>query len=212
MHLWTIYEPTRWKTVMLFLNNLISSHQLYFKLASIMADAVVFLFPVVLLALYLYGYRYRLDIYKTGSIKIFLWVVVAIVVTILIQQFVRKDRPETLPGLQLILSHVPTMSFPSDHATVGFAMGVWLLLLWYDIKKYLDNKTIYALGIMLIILVTLMSISRVAVGIHWFTDIFVWAVIGIIWAHTTHKIWLIKKISVRISVMIDRMLSVIWKL
>lgn len=212
MHTWTIYEPSWWKDFMLSLNHIISSNWLLFDIISICTDAVVFLFPIILLWLYLYGYKNKLDIYKNGSIKVMSWVVIAMIITIIIQQFVRKDRPESLPWLDLILAHVPTVSFPSDHATVGLAVSVWILLLGISIKKYLSNKKIYNIWIVLIILSLLMVLSRVAVAIHWTTDVLVGAIIWTIWAYIAYRRDLINKVSSFIVNMIDKVLSIFWKI
>lgn len=212
MQTWTIYEPSWWKNFMLFLNDLVSSNQFIFKFASICADAVVFLFPIILLWFYLYGYKNNQLLYKKGSIKILLWIIIAIIVTILTQQFVWKDRPESLPWLDLILAHVPTMSFPSDHATVWFAMWMGSILFGLMIKRYLNNTKIYNRSILLLILIILMVLSRVAVAIHWTTDIIAGAVIWAICAYIAYRFKLFEKLSNWIVSIIDRILSIFWEI
>jgi undecaprenyl-diphosphatase len=61
-------------------------------------------------------------------------------------------------------SHDP--SFPSDHATAGFAIAVALLL---------RNRR---LGVIALVVATLMSVSRVAVGIHYPGDVVAGAAVG----------------------------------
>ncbi len=211
MHTWTIYEPSWWKTFMLHLNNLASVNNISFDMISLCADVVVFFFPIILLSFYIYWYRYKLDLYKKGSIKILLWIIISIAITMVIQQFITKDRPETLPWLQLILAHVPTMSFPSDHATVWFAMSVGTIFFGSILKKYLNNNKVYYLSIVLLILVILMVLSRVAVAVHWTTDIIAWSIVWILWAYISYRLKLFDKISYLISNTIDKILSIFWK-
>ena len=93
-----------------------------------------------------------------------------------IQHFVTKARPESLPGLELILKHLPTISFPSDHATVSMAIAIGTVL----VAKQMGWKRILLLGILLIDVSIIMSVSRVAVAIHRPTDIIAGWGIGMI--------------------------------
>ncbi|PIQ06905.1 MAG: hypothetical protein COW72_01430, partial [Candidatus Nealsonbacteria bacterium CG18_big_fil_WC_8_21_14_2_50_37_10] len=87
-----------------------------------------------------------------------------------------SPRPFIESQVNLLLSHEPTSSFPSGHAALFFAIATVV---------YFYNKKA---GILFFLASFLISISRVFAGIHWPTDIFVGALVGIFSA------WLIMKI------------------
>ena len=86
------------------------------------------------------------------------------------------DKLTTSP-VSLLLNHPATSSFPSGHA--AFYFGLSTIVYFYNKK----------LGILFLISSSLISISRVFVGVHWPSDILVGAVIGIFSG------WMVKKIS-----------------
>ena len=113
---------------------------------------------------------------------------VAALINIVIQQFVTKDRPETvLTGTQhLLLEHLPTNSFPSDHAAVSMAFaialvcGVIYVIVRYSKKNdtshthFMENRKKFIwLGVFFLAASLIMSVARVAVGVHRPTDILV---------------------------------------
>jgi undecaprenyl-diphosphatase len=75
--------------------------------------------------------------------------------------------PQLIPQVQKFFYEPSVSSFPSTSATVtfAFAFGIWL-----------ENKRI---GVLLLCMAALMSISRVYIGIHYPSDILAGAVIGI---------------------------------
>lgn len=180
----TLFEPSRGKYILGLLNHLVSSNQIIFHSTSIAADIFVFLYPILLIGLVIQGTRNQKPELAKGSFKIFWGVLFAVLITIIIQQLIRKDRPESLPGLQLILQHVPTISFPSDHATVSAAIaaGTWLL------GKGLENSTIKQFGFILFVIAILMGLARVAVAVHRPTDILAWWAIWIFWWYIWYKL------------------------
>jgi undecaprenyl-diphosphatase len=80
------------------------------------------------------------------------------------------DRPrpyEAHPGdAHLLLSPSPDPSFPSDHATGAYAIAVAILLR--------HRKA----GVLALVLATLVSVSRVALGTHYPTDVLGGAALG----------------------------------
>ncbi|MDP1689667.1 MAG: phosphatase PAP2 family protein [bacterium] len=93
-------------------------------------------------------------------------------VTELIRFFYHRPRPFLdLPVHQLLTS--TEWSFPSGHATFFFAVAT---------AVYLHNKK---WGIGFFIATVLMTVSRVAAGIHYPSDIIVGAFIGIVVAYAT---------------------------
>lgn len=185
-----IYEPQWWKELMSALNHYISSNIYLFKIASLLSDFIVFAFPVLLIWLYRTGRKNNNKERQYYSLGIFLATCISAWINIIIQFFVVKDRPETLAGLKLILSHLPTMSFPSDHASVSMWFAIaFLLFFWRSQKIY------RVLGFCLIVGSIIMGICRTAVAVHRPSDILVGRIIGIVWAYLSYKLCQIMRIK-----------------
>lgn len=115
---------------------------------------------------------------KKWLILIFLWTIVALITSLIIQQFVNIDRPEQHleAGWKLLLDHLPDASFPSDHATVSMAFWMWLILTGY--KRWAQ---------ILLIPFLLMNISRVVAWVHWPFDILVWTIVWLWMSYITYR-------------------------
>lgn len=173
-------EPSWWQSLLTWLNHVVSGNATLFHTATILADIFVFAYPILLVVLFVYGRKHKRIHYQHQSLQILSSVAVATMITILIQQLIRKDRPESLPGLQLILAHVPTISFPSDHATVSMAIAVGTMLVRRHNKSRYSGGTKY-IPRALLVCSLIMGIARVAVAIHRPSDIAAWRIIGIVW-------------------------------
>lgn len=95
----------------------------------------------------------------------------------LIRVFWSRSRPFIENNVNLLIGHENTGSFPSGHA--AFYFGLSTVVYFYNKK----------LGIMFLIASSLVSISRVFVGVHWPSDILAGAIVGIFCG------WLVIKIS-----------------
>lgn len=184
-----IIEPLRGQQLMVSLNSRIVKHDLLVRLLPWTADIFVFTYPVYLVGLYLRGVRKQNDYYQYASFAIAFSAWVAAVTNTVIQYFGDKKRPEIaiLFKDNLILPHLPTDPFPSDHAAVSAAIAMSTLLRWLKHKDPIFLKVSlffwFACGIM--------SFSRVAVAIHWPTDILVGICVGVFSA------WFLFRNSVR---------------
>ena len=83
------------------------------------------------------------------------------------------------PNSSLTYYHRPSYSFPSDHAAALFAVCFSLWLSGY--KK---------LALFIFILALLMSIARIAAGLHWPSDILGGIVVGF---SSAYLIWILDK-------------------
>jgi undecaprenyl-diphosphatase len=72
------------------------------------------------------------------------------------------------PQAHLFLSHAADPGFPSDHATAAFAIAFALVLR--------DRLT----GIVALVLALLLSVGRVALGVHYPSDVFAGLVLGLV--------------------------------
>jgi len=94
----------------------------------------------------------------------------------LIRWFWVRPRPFAENNVNLLLGHENTGSFPSGHAAFFFALS-------FVVYRY-NKKT----GIIFLVASSLIIISRVFVGVHWFSDVLAGAVVGMFCG------WLICKI------------------
>lgn len=173
-----IIEPLRWQQLMIQLNNRVVKHQLLVWLLPWTADIFVFTYPLYLVGLYLRWLKKKNDYFKHAAFAIAFSAWLAAVTNHVIQYFGDKSRPETAISLQqnLILDHLPTDPFPSDHAAVSAAIAMSTML-WGI--KHKDSKFLKA-SVFFWFASGVMSFSRVAVAIHWPTDIIVGVLVGVL--------------------------------
>lgn len=187
-------------TLFQFLNNF-SAYSFIAKISPFLADFPIFFLPLFLSGMWLYfAYTNTNNSKKSELLNIFYCVVVAIFISLIIQQFVDIERPETaiVGAGRLLLNHLPDASFPSDHASVSFAFLTALFLTGY--KKVFWSFIPW---------VILMNLSRVIAGVHWPFDILVWAIVWILWAIITLKYLIGNKVVKNINLFIIKTLSYI---
>jgi undecaprenyl-diphosphatase len=178
------------------LNNFVLNYNLE-NYNLILSDSPIFFLPIFLLWSWLfYSYKIKDNSKKSDLLNIFFSILIAIIISLIIQQLVHIDRPETI--IEPLLKHIPDASFPSDHATVSFAFLTWLFLASY-------KKTFYIFSIFVIT----MNLSRIAWGIHWFFDIIVWALIWILSSIYIFKYFKNTKIGENINKFIIKILNII---
>lgn len=88
---------------------------------------------------------------------------------LVIKNIIRRVRPfHTIPGLEILIKPPKSFSFPSGHTSSFFACGT---LLFASSKKY---------GGLLLLISLMMGFSRMYVGVHYPSDVFVGMFVGII--------------------------------
>lgn len=186
-------EPIRGKKLMIALNDWVNQHYILTKLVPFTADIFVFTYPVYLVALYLRGVNKRSTYYKEAALYIFFSTASAVAVNLVIQFFTDKSRPEQsiINKKFLLLDHIPSDPFPSDHAAVSAAIAMSTML------RGMKHKDPFFVGISVFFWIAcgLMSFSRVAVAVHRPTDI----IMGIIVGALVAWIMLSKKVRRRVS-------------
>lgn len=187
-------EPVRGKKLMLSLNEWTNQHYILTKLIPFTADVFVFTYPVYLFALYVWGINKRSNYYKEAALYIFFSSMSAAIVNLVIQYFSDKARPELsiVNKDYLLLHHLPSDPFPSDHAAVSAAIAMSTMM--WGIK----NKDPFFAGISVFFWIAcgLMSFSRVAVAVHRPTDILmgiiVWSIVA--WILLSKNVrWFLKR-------------------
>lgn len=146
-------------------------HEFLVRLIPYTADIFVFTYPVYLVAVYLYGIVQKKRYYKEASLAIFFSAWVAAAINYIIQFFGDKTRPEQAieNKANLILEHLPTDPFPSDHAAVSAAIA--MATLCWGLRH--NDKLFLRLSLFFWFASLTMCLSRVMVAIHWPTDILV---------------------------------------
>lgn len=130
------------------------------------AEYLTYSLPLVLLLTWFLG-----DIKtKKSAIRAFFSVILAWpILATTIGHLVHRTRPFESGGVQELIFHRPTVSFPSDHAAALFAVA---MSFWFSGYKKL-SYAMFSIAI-------LVSFFRVATGIHWPTDILGGLVVGLL--------------------------------
>lgn len=103
---------------------------------------------------------------------------VGYLVSIAAKWFWVRPRPFVTLGFEPLVSVASySLSFPSSHATVAFALAT---------AMYMHNKKYGRVAVML---ATLVALARVAVGVHYPTDVLAGALLGVITSYFTMKLW-----------------------
>ena len=103
---------------------------------------------------------------RHGVVAAALSALLAIAVAHLISGVWDRPRPFEAHHVHLFVTPSADPSFPSDHATAAFAIGVALLL---------RNRRI---GWIALVMAAIVSLSRVAVGVHYPSDVLGGALLG----------------------------------
>jgi undecaprenyl-diphosphatase len=127
---------------------------------------LVFLAMLVLAFLFAGGHR-RAET-RRAAVAAGLSAALALAVAQVITRIVDRPRPFVAhpASVHLFAHHAADPGFPSDHATAAFAIGVALLLrnrLW---------------GTIVLVFATVLAVGRVAMGVHYPTDVLGGAVLG----------------------------------
>jgi undecaprenyl-diphosphatase len=126
-----------------------------------------YFFVALLAAAFLFRGSWRSVSARHGAVAAGFSALLALGVAQVISHLVERPRPYVShAGAHLFIPASHDASFPSDHATAGFAIAVALLL---------RNRRI---GIPALAVAIVMSIARVAVGTHYPADVLAGAALG----------------------------------
>ena len=127
---------------------------------------LVYLAPIILLALWFYSKRSRKAALQALGSGLLAW----LVLSRLISRYVwYRPRPNATSDIKELIFHRPDYSFPSDHMSllVAVTASVWLL----GYRK---------LGFWLAVVSVAVGAGRVMIGVHYPLDILAGAAVGLI--------------------------------
>lgn len=138
------------------------------KATAIFKSITVFGSAIFLIILALFSWLFK---NKKISLIICINLIASYLINHVLKLIIRRPRPNVLR-----LANEKFYSFPSGHMTVSVAFYGLLIYLVY---RFVDNKCLkWILITLLSILIVLIGISRIYLGVHYFTDIVGGIVIG----------------------------------
>ena len=155
------------RAVLSSLNNFLSQHSIPF-LEKFFSEYLIYLLPLILIILWFVSAKSKKVALRAFLAAILAWPILAN----LIGHLVNRARPFESAGVKELVFHRPDYSFPSDHAAAIFAIA---FSFWLSGNKKL-GWFVFIIGI-------LISIFRVAAGIHWPSDILAGVVVGLVAAY-----------------------------
>lgn len=205
-----LQEPTRWINLVTTLNEYMKYHDFLLKVVPITADIFVFLFPILLITIYIIGIVKKNDKTKESALRVFWSAIITAIINICSQSFFDKARPSVLLFGQeetetILHKFLPNSSFPSDHAAMSMWFAIWLLIRWIKQK---DKKYTWLWIIFLIFSLT-MWFSRTMVWVHRPTDIIWWFLVWIIIPIILSSNWiykLLKKILINPLIKLQKLI------
>lgn len=159
------------------------------------ATYTVYVLPVLLIALWFLAPKKRESLFLAFFAAFIAWLVIT---KLIVPSIWMRARPDlALLGVKEVIFHRPSYSFPSDHATLLFGLSFGLFA--FDWKKA---------GGWFLVFAFVVSLARVAVGVHFPLDILggiVSAAIGVLVVNLLKKqilayiykpiVWVLKKIK-----------------
>jgi undecaprenyl-diphosphatase len=140
-------------------------------------NAAELLFAAMLALAFVLAGGHRLRATRRAAAAAGLSAGVALLIAQVVSRLVDRPRPFVSDpgGLHVFGHHATDPGFPSDHATAAFAIGVALLL---------RNR---AWGAVVLVLATVLAVGRVAMGIHFPSDVVGGALLGTVVALGLHR-------------------------
>ena len=152
--------------ILLPLNRFFSRHGGFFN--KFLAEYLIYSIPLILIFVWFWSKQAKKVALRAAFSAILAWPVLAQI----IGKIINRPRPFETSGVQELIFHRPSYSFPSDHAAALFAIAFSFYLSGF-------KKLSYALFIIAIVI----SFFRVATGIHFPTDVIAGAVLGLLSAY-----------------------------
>jgi undecaprenyl-diphosphatase len=140
-------------------------------------NATEFLFATMLVLAFLAVGGHRRRATQRAAVAAGLSAGVALAIAAVIARLVERPRPFVADphAVHLFTQHAADPGFPSDHASAAFAIGVALLLRQR------------AWGLVVLAFATILAVGRVAMGVHYPSDVIAGALLGTLVAVGLHR-------------------------
>ena len=155
-------------TIYRALNGFAFHHDAFEDPLRFFAQDAQYLFIALLAGLFLATGRWRSENARHGVVAAGFSALLGLGIAHLITELWARPRPfDAHPGVShLLMPHASDASFPSDHTTAAFAIAVSI---------WLRNR---AVGTLAIGMAAVLAVARVAVGVHYPSDVLAGALIG----------------------------------
>ncbi len=151
------------------INNFANSNKIIVTIFTSVAEYTVYAIPIFFILYWYFPIKQGKNHDRRIALQaVFSGLLSWLVFSNILGRIINRMRPFEPGGIQEILFHRPTYSFPSDHAAFFFALATT-----FFITK--TKKISYTF----LIVAVFVSIARIGVGIHWPTDIIGGALLGI---------------------------------
>lgn len=141
------------------INNLANRNIVLDKIMVFFSKDVPYIFMAILALIFILGIIKDKEDYRKASINAFVITVINLALSFIIGSIYYVNRPFVHNKVNLLISHTPDASFPSDHATGTMSIALGL------------GKYSRILGIVMTILSLIVGFSRVYVGNHYPLDV-----------------------------------------
>jgi len=128
------------------------------KIVSSIFEPAIFIVFLLLIIIFLYGKKRKKEAFSIGILTL---------ITFSLGELIKIVLQRTRPINALVIER--TFSFPSGHALMAIIFfGILIYLFEHHIKEKRNKSLLTASAVILVILI---SLSRVYLGVHWFSDI-----------------------------------------
>jgi undecaprenyl-diphosphatase len=150
------------------LNNFLYHHDAVEDPLLVYINASEALFVIVLALVFLFANGERLRTWRRAALAAVLSAGVALAIAKIVSELVDRARPFVVDpnGVHLFSGHAADPGFPSDHATGAFAVAMAI---------YLRNRL---WGGVALVAAAVLAVGRVAIGVHFPSDVLAGAVLG----------------------------------
>ncbi|HFZ8995173.1 TPA: undecaprenyl-diphosphate phosphatase [Citrobacter freundii] len=147
-------------------------------LATFIAKDLITIVPLLVVALWLWGPRDRVDAQRQLIVKFAIALVVSLTVSWVLGHLFPHDRPFVRHIGYNFLHHAADDSFPSDHGTAIFTFAL-AFLCWHRIWS----------GLVFMALAIIIAWSRIYLGVHWPLDMFGGLLVAMIGCLSAQMLW-----------------------